>query len=467
MTRTQLALYIKIAISLAVTCLTLFGCGHREYTPPKQSTQLLITNVNIVDVKNRKVLNNHAVLIADDTIIDVGKSRNLEEQFVASKNTVVKNGNNGYLLPGLIDMHVHPYSQNALELSLSHGVTHMRIMNGVSQHLDWRERIESKQWLASSISVSSPIIRGDEQPLSWQATSEKEARALVNKAHQLGYDLIKAYGSLNQSALEGLLDEANKVGIPVAKHGPHPAPNMGWKKLHKIQSLEHTEDIYQGPLKHSFNKQELTGALNKISQTHTPITPTLNIYWQLTMLSADKQAFVDQLPEGYISPIIAYEDNNNQVQRWLTSSPEMAAHNQKTLAFLKHITGQLDKSGIEILVGSDAGVLLSPFGLATLNEMKLLEQSGLSRIDVIRSATLLPAKALAKENQLGQIKQGLRADMVLLAANPLESLDNFDRPKAVVKQGHWLDESALLALREHAIETQSLWDELVLLLSNY
>jgi adenine deaminase len=193
----------------------------------------------------------------------------------------------------------------------------------------------------------------------------------------------------------------------------------------------------------------------------------LNIFWQLTQISKDKQHFIDGLPENYISPITRWEDKNNQVERWLNSSDNMSAHNQKTFSFLSTITKALSKSNIPILVGSDAGVLLSPHGLATHNELRLLREAGLSNFSVLRSATILPAKALGKPKEIGQVKVGFKADLILTTTDPTKELSILENPSVVIKNGHWLAKEELAQLQDHAIEQQSLWSELGVLIRNY
>jgi adenine deaminase len=193
----------------------------------------------------------------------------------------------------------------------------------------------------------------------------------------------------------------------------------------------------------------------------------LNIFWQLTQISKDKQHFIDGLPENYISPITRWEDKNNQVERWLNSSENMSVHNRKTFSFLSTITKALSDNNIPILVGSDAGILLSPHGLATHNELRLLREAGLSNFSVLRSATILPAKALGKTKEIGQVKVGFKADLILTTNDPTIELSILEKPSVVIKGGHWLAKEELVQLQEHAIEQQSLWSELGVLIRNY
>lgn len=445
-------------------CLFAFGCSQTKPIEPSQVKTLAIKNVNIIDVATGEIHTNHHLLVKNGKIAGISQTpfENL------GTNVEVQDANNGFLLPGLIDMHVHAYDKGAFQISLSHGVTHVRVMNGVSQHLSWRDQQKAGSWLASSMTVSSPIVHsGGDYPLSWRADTAQQARKVALDAKTAGYDLIKAYGSMNSRSLTALLDEAKKLGIPVAKHGPHPPKGMEWSALTSLQSAEHAEDVYQGILNYERSPMRLGTAIAKVKSLNTSITPTLNIFWQLTQISADKQAYLDSLPEDYISPIVAYEDKGAQVDRWLTSSDKMIEHNKKTMSFLLKVTKAMHDANIPLMVGSDAGVLLSPHGLATLNEISLMHEAGINQLNVLQAATINAAKALKKDGEIGQIKQGMNADLLILAGNPLIDIEQIKQPKAVVKDGVWLSQRELAQLRTNAIEERSFFSELWVLLTNY
>lgn len=418
---------------------------------------LYIDNVNILDVHAGRILQDRQLKILDGKISAVNPAKTP----IAEAEYVLHDGKGHFVTPGLIDMHVHAYDPAAFVIALSHGVTHMRLLNGVREHIIWRRELAEGSRIGSTITVSSPIVSGFENAyMHYSAQTPADAIAAVIKAKQQGYDLIKAYGNLTSPVLTALLSEAKKQNIPVAKHGPHPVDGMDWNDLAGLQSLEHVEDIYQGPLNYSQDQQKLDETLVKLKALNVPITPTLNIFWQLTQISEQKQAYIDALPESYISPIIALEAKHNQVKRWLNSSEGMVEHNKKTTAFLQEITRQLHQAEITLLVGSDSGVLLSPHGLATHTEMALMQQAGLSAIAVLRAATISAAKALGRESQVGQVAIGYAADLILSEQNPLENLAALRNPAAVVKHGRLFPKAKLEQLRKKAIEDRSFWQEM-------
>ena len=141
----------------------------------------------------------------------------------------------------------------------------------------------------------------------------------------------------------------------------------------------------------------------------------------------------------------------------------MIKHNQKTLAFLIDITKELNQNQVPLLVGSDSGVLLSPHGIATHKELKLLEQAGLTSYQALQAATINPAKALGLEKRIGQIKTNYQADFIYTLSNPIDNLSVLETPMAVIKEGRWVSQQTFAKMRQDAIDSRSLWQELMAL----
>lgn len=440
------------------------SCSTNETKIKQGSNSFVLKNVNIVDVENQKIIPSKTIVVKNGKINSI--TDNLSSLIPAKTptNLSVIDGNGGYVTPGLIDMHVHMYEKAAYILTLSHGVTHVRIMNGMPRQLLWRDNIELGVQIGSTSTVSSPIISGNNgEYLQHAVLTTQQAISAVREYQSKGYDLIKAYGSLNENSLLAIVEEGKALGIPVAKHGPHASGDMLISQLAGLQSFEHVEDIFQGPLNYEFAPERLPKIISDLKAINVPVTPTLNIFYQLTRLSQDKEEYLTTTSKNYSSDIIAFEASNNQVKRWLNASDKMAAHNQKTLTFLQYITKSLHRSGVPLLVGSDSGVLLSPHGLATHNEMRLLEKSGLSTFDVLAAATINPAKALNLDNEIGKVAINYNADFIYSSTNPITNLSVLREPEAVIKDGYWYSNKALKSMRNEAIRARSFWDEVSVL----
>ena len=452
-------------LKLFLCGLTALFCGACSSGPTPiqaKADHFLLTNINIVDPETHQVWADKQVYVRDGKIVSVTDQRS--DKAIVPPNII--DGQNGYLTPGLIDMHVHMFESGAFALTLSHGVTHVRIMGGVAAQLTWRDQINKGALTGSSATVSSPVLSGYKDALLHHGVfSEQQGRDAVTEYHRQGYDIIKAYGSLNESALTGIIAQAAALQMPVAKHGPHGSGNMPIASLRGLQSLEHVEDIFQGPLNFKFNPKRLPNIIDQLKAIDVPIAPTLSVFEQLTRLSVEKESYLEAVPQEYTSTLVAWEAKGNQVKRWLDASPKLAKHNQRTFDFLLHITQKLHQKGITLLTGSDSGALLTPHGLATHNELALLVRAGLSHYEALAAATINPAKALKKADQMGRIAPGYQADFIYTRHNPIEDLGVLKEPDAVTKWGKWYDKRSLQAMRTQAIEGRSFWSELKILLA--
>ena len=448
-TLTILLLLLATVIILSIVSL--------DYTKPlgllpvNNSDALVINNVNIVMVKKNQILNNRQLVIQNGRITAINKGG-----FPVKNNIREIDGNNAYVTPGLFDMHVHIYDRKYLTLNLAYGVTSVRNLNGMNMHLRWREELKNEKWLGSNLHLSSPILAGkDTHALNQKILSPQQGRDAVNKAKASGYDFIKVYGYLEPKIFEAIIDEAKKIDMRVAKHGPHPAKGSDWSYLEGLQSLEHVEDIFQGPLNYEFNKETLENIARKIKQSNVPIVPTLATFDHLTQLSNGKNKFIDSLTLDYLNPLYFDIQSHFTVSRWLKDNKEQSAYHLKKQKFLFDIVKVLHEHKVKLLVGSDAGTMYSLPGLATHNEMQLLQQSGLSTFEVLKAATINTAQTLSIERDYGSVEVGKIADLVLVTENPLDEIKVLRNPYAVVKRGQWLDKEQLELLRIEAKNTDS------------
>jgi hypothetical protein len=407
---------------------------------------ITIDNVNLITMAQSGLLTDQQLVIEHGRIAKInpaGTPTDPESQLFDAQG--------GYLTPGLFDMHVHLDDRKYLLANLAFGVTSVRAMRGESRFLLWKKELQNRGWLGSNLYVSSPILDGkDAHALNQKTLTVEEGRHQVRMAKNKGYDLVKAYGYLEAHVFSAIVDEAQKLDIPVAKHGPHPIGNSAWQDLHVLQSLEHVEDIFQGPLNYKFDYQKLKEVVAQLKQLDVPVTPTLATFNHLTQLSKHKQEFVDSLDLDYFNPFYRDLQKEFAVKRWLTASKKHADYNEKELSFLQDIVWELKSQNVTMLIGSDAGTMFSLPGISTHDEIQLLKQAGLSELELLRAATINAASALNVKRDFGSIEVGKVADLILVEGNPLEDIGLLKNPKSVVKQGQWLSKTSLAKLKSSA-----------------
>ncbi|MDN3638704.1 amidohydrolase family protein [Simiduia curdlanivorans] len=425
----------------------------QDLPPVPVAKSYVLDNVHTLDVEHGK-LNRHQQLT-----IRAGRITAIQPAGAAADPALtVIDGAGRYVTPGLTDMHVHLYDRKDLLLNLAYGVTSVRNLRGLPMHLRWRQELRQQQWLGANLYTASPVLDGPRYAHALQQVvrSPDHGRALVKRYKAMGYDLIKAYGYLPDDILQAVLAEAKASNIPVAKHGPFQFSDLPVQALAGLQSLEHVEDIFQGPLNYQFDQALLRTAIEQLRQIDPVITPTLATFNQLTEISDKKLAYVETLPLARFNRFFRELNELYVINRWLDAKREQADWNIKERDFLFTIVRELDSAGIRLLVGSDAGTLYLTAGLATHEEMQLLQQAGLSPARVIQAATINAARAMGIDANNGSIAVGKIADLVLSSHSPLEDVTGLQTPSAVIKQGHWLAEADLERLKKSG-ENPSHW----------
>lgn len=441
--------FASIFLILFVSLLVIFNAKFiqpRGLHQVQSNHQYVLDNVHLVMVEQQTIQKDQQLTIRNGIIENIANAGSPTPQ-----GYEYRDGNNAFVTPGLFDMHVHHLERKALALSLAHGVTSVRMMRGYRMHLLWRDELKQGEWLGSNLYLSSPIFASpNTHALNQPVISPEHAAELVEKVHASGFDVIKLYGYQDAAQFEAIIKRANQLGMAVAKHGPHPAKGSDWQYLQGLQSLEHVEDIYQGPLNYQFDQDALKLVVAKIKQTGVAVTPTLAVFDHLTNLSNGKQDYINSLDLDYLNPVRVSLEEEHAIARWLADRPKQSAFHIEKGNFLKQIVKELHRQQVDLLVGSDSGMMYMAAGVSTHIEMALLKQSGLSDFDVIQAATINPAKALKIAEQYGSIKVGKVADLVITEGDPTTSIAYLKSPYAVVKNGQWISKSQLTDLKNSA-----------------
>ncbi len=424
-----------------------------DLEPAKKERPLAIDNVNLVTMVDEQILADRQLLIRNGII------ERIEAAGVAVSDEYRRIDVEGaYLMPGLFDMHVHAMDRKNLVLSLAYGVTSVRNMSGYPMHLRWRQELAEGQWLGSNLFSATPTMNGKKNanPLGQKIVTEPDkARELVRRYHSQGWDFIKAYARLDVPVYEAIIDEADKLEFPVAGHVPYPVVETDYRLAKPMMTLEHTEDIFQGPLEHQYNDDAVKAIARQLKEMNATVTPTLMIFDHLTRLAHGKQAFLDKLPLDYLNPMMKRFVDATAGARWLGASEQLQASLEKRNSYFQYITLVLHETGVNLVLGTDWGAIYAIPGSSTHDEIALLQEAGLPAEAILKMATINAARVLRVEDRLGSITEGKTADLILVAHNPMTDPKYLRQPLAVVKDGQWLGKNDLDRLKETASKPSS------------
>ena len=101
--------------------------------------------------------------------------------------------------------------------------------------------------------------------------------------------------------------------------------------------------------------------------------------------------------------------------------------------------GALHRAGIPIVAGTDQAVP----GHSLHREIELYVEAGMTPLEAIQAATIVPARVMGLDKELGTIEVGKRADLIVLSGNPLDSIHNIRKVEKVVSRGTLYDPAPL------------------------
>jgi hypothetical protein len=340
-----------------------------------------------------------------------------------------------WAIPGLWDMHVHALwdeevASAFLPAFTRAGVTGIRDMGGSLEVLR-RTRLEPDP-LWPRIVAAGRVLDGPEPvdpSISEPLTDAAAAREAVARLQAEGVDFVKVYTLLPRDAFFAAADAAAAAGLPLVGHVPAAVTPLEAAGV-GLASLEHLRDELGG-LCADLPEAECQALPDKLAEMGTHVTPTLAILEAKTIpgyLPPGAEPDLDDLPQAvaeYWSA--AKRDQRDRGDRYFAAK---RAGFEQRLATIR----RLRETGVPVLAGSDTG---NPFvlpGEGLHRELELLVAAGLSPREALFSATLGAARFLGL-SEIGELRPGYHADLVLLDGNPLEEIGNVGRVAGVVRAG--------------------------------
>ena len=433
----QRTLFFSIAALIAVSA--------RSAEPP---APVAFVDVNVVPMDRERVLSHQTVLVRDGVIAVLGP---VNEVSVPADTRHVEGHGTAYLLPGLADMHTHLANTDDAALYLANGVTTVLQMGGDST-------IFPIPYLRSGIddgSVPAPqiffgLMVDGPKPLSggWPLHSTDEARAAVRMAKERGYDFIKVYNGVSAAEFGALVDEGRKLGLAVIGHGVR-AVGLPAALFQGQVMVAHAEEFLYTAFGNKPNFAAIPEVVEKTYESKAYVTPNLSGYEAI----ARQWGKPEVLRQFLRDPNVRYLSPESRLiwlhRGYARGSGDLSAN----VSFLKRFTKALSDRGVPLLTGTDSPVIpgLVP-GFSIDGALHALVDAGLTPFQALSAATRTPGEFIAKfvpgAAPFGVVAQGRRADLLLVAANPLQDLDTLGTPLGAMHAGRWLDSQQLRAMLE-------------------
>ncbi len=463
----------------------IFGGLTQEVAPEKflaNAEPIFIENINVLVQDGTGFKPNQSVLLKDGLISLIDTAAK------PPKGVKLVNGKDKFLIPGLIDSHVHLFkSPNDLLLYLANGVTGIREMDGRKEHISWRKEIEDGVRVGPEIYITSPRTGSYGKIEGWflnwtqglrSINDEEDAQQFIDEMAEKGYDAIKVYSELNVEAYNAISKLAPTKGLDVVGHIPFTISDEQFLASNQ-EEVAHLEELMKrtlwdiGGYKGIWNEEDadrFLGLLDtrmqklapKLAEQDIVVTTTLWLMETFVPQKFELDAVLGKVALVYENPGISEWNENIPGLGWLPKvnrygnrvDPDSTPEELEGLRVFwkayaegcKVVLRNLRASGVKIVVGTDANVPVAVPGFSLHDEMISLNEAGMTPVEVLRSTTQIPGEWLG--NNTGSIKEGAKANLLVLDKNPLEAIQNTKSINALVINGKYYTRAQLDAMLE-------------------
>ncbi|WP_299781613.1 amidohydrolase family protein [uncultured Formosa sp.] len=451
-------------------------------------SQTYITNVTVLDVEKQKLIKNQTIEITNDLISNIKKSNNIK---IPEQATVI-DGTNKYVVPGLVDSHIHFFQNGGLytrpdainlqkywsytdEIALAksnmeitlkrylkNGITTLIDVGATYNFLEQRKTFSNKKY-APEILMTGPLLTTYESEV--YANLDKDEPFILTKTIEDGINGVKAQLpyhpdfikiwyiagkdglSIEESAhknlpiIKAIIDEAHKHNLKVAVH----AVQQITAKL----AVENGADF----LVHSIKDQIITPDFVQLLKTHkTILSPTLQVHGGYGNTFGQRLEYSNyELEKSDPYQLGTLLDLKHLSDTTIVNKYKTRVNTAKSVANLKKADSIcmanlkiLADAGVLIATGTDAGNIGTLHASSYLNELKLMQKSGMSNWQILQASTINGAKIFDKDTNFGTVSIGKKANLLLLDANPIDAIENLTKINTIINKGTLFNPNELL-----------------------
>jgi hypothetical protein len=295
------------------------------------------------------------------------------------------------------------------------------------------------------------------QPLKADNTTDlKELAERIRGYAAEKYDFLKLHPSIQRPALDVIARTAKSSGINFEGHVPE-SVGLEYSLKAGMRAVDHIDGYVQAlaapdcqaPAAPGFfgiaytqcvQLSRLPGLLEQTKANGTWIIPTLAHLNGWTHVP-DWEALAARPQMRYL-PKATLEQWRQRHALLMKDAPERGQAD-RFIVVMQTVLREMHAKGIPIALGSDTPQAFNLPGDSTVEEMILLVQAGLTPAQVLRIATVNPARFMGAENSRGAVRAGMEADLILIEDNPLADVSAVRKLQGVMVRGRWLDRSTI------------------------
>ena len=446
----------------------------------------IIKNISIIDPIDG-LQSTKSLVITDNTISMILDN---DSELIDNNNIIDASGK--YLIPGLWDAHIHFSFDTDLApfmpgLFLAHGVTSVRDTGGPidlvvkMKDLSLNDPINNTNvYIAGPLIDGTPNVYNNSSPsfplLSIENSDIIDIESNVQEIVAKEVDLLKAYEMLTENQFLALMRIAKKNNLNVTGHIPLSmtlfsaidsglngiehlrnfalsiASNSDELFRERLQLLKNPDDLPGSDLRSLIHSKQRMRALDSIdydkfeeaaillASRNVWQTPTLFLYRNSSQKIFKDPSFINELNK------LPTQIKEKWIKEISDTDTIVDKNSLRYSNWLEEASGKLHKKNVPFMAGTDTPIGYLIPGRSLHIELEVMVENGFSNLEAIRAATLNPATFFGLENKVGRIKNGYKADLVILNSNPLENIRNTQDISMVIKNGYLLSRKSLDSL---------------------
>ena len=414
----------------------------------KPSGSIAFTNARIITMEGDQVIENGTIVIKENRIIAVGNS----DKATIPNDAKVYDVSGKTIMPGMVDAHAHVggfrYGLNTQQnwqfyANLAYGVTTSHDPSANTETIfTLSEMVKNGSLVGPRIYSTGFILYGADGDFKAVVNSLDDARSNVNRTKAFGALSVKSYNQPRRDQRQQVLQASSELGINVVPEG-------GSTFFHNLTMIidGHTGVEHNLPVAPVYKDVlELWGA------SEVGYTPTLivnygglnsEIYWYDKTNVWEEEKLLQFTPRGII----------DSRSRHRIKIPDEEYENSHILT--SKAVNSLAEKGVKVNMGAHGQLQ----GLGAHWELWSIQQGGMSNLEALKTATINPANYIGAGKDIGSLKVGKLADLLVLDKNPLEDIQNSNSLIYTMINGRLYDSNTMNEIGNHPKERQKFYWE--------
>lgn len=393
---------------------------------------LAIKGGRIITMEDDQVIEDGVILIEDNKIVKLGSQ---SEIAIPNKATII-DAEGKTIMPGLIDVHAHlghfrhgitAQKKWSYYANLAYGVTTTHDPSANTEMVfSLSEMVKSGHMVGPRVFSTGVILYGADGDFKASINNLEDARSAIRRTKAFGAFSVKSYNQPRRNQRQQVIKAAAEESIEVVPEG-------GSTFFHNMSMIL---DGHTG-IEHNIPIATLHDDVIQLwAGSQTGYTPTLIVnygglngeyFWYQKHNVWENEKLLKYTPRSVI----------DSRSRHRTMVPEGEYENGHML--VSKSVKSLSDAGVKVNLGAHGQLQ----GLGAHWELWMLSQGGMTNMQALQAATINGASYLGMEDEIGSLKEGKLADLIILDKNPLEDIMNSDSVIFTMINGRLYDTSTM------------------------